>query len=49
MFHFAMPAVNGFGLTTSTPGLSRSFQPLMCFGFPFRSPNTTTECQRTPL
>ena len=33
----AMPAVNGFGVTTSTPGLTRSFQPLMCFGLPLRS------------
>ena len=49
MFHFAMPAVNGFGLTTSTPGLSRSFQPLIFFGFPSRSPKTTTEWNARPL
>ena len=49
MFHFATPAVNGFGVTTSTPGFSRSFQPLMCFGLPSRSAKTTTEWNATPL
>ncbi len=49
MFHFAMPPVNGFTVTTWTPGLTRSFQPLIFFGLPLRSPKTTTECQTTPL
>ena len=42
-FHRAPPEVNGFGVTTWTPGLTRSSQSRMCFGLPFRSTNTTTE------
>ena len=49
MFHLAIPPVNGFGVTTSTPGLSRSFQPLIFFGLPSRSAKTTTEFKTTPL
>ena len=49
MFHLAMPPVNGLTVTTWTPGLIRSFQPLIFFGFPLRRPNTTTEFQTTPL
>ena len=33
-FQRAPPEVKGFGVMTSTPGLVRSFQLLMCFGFP---------------
>ena len=49
MSHLAIPAVNGFGISTPTPGLTRSLQVLMCFGLPSRSPKTTTEFQTTPL
>ena len=49
MFHFAIPPVNGFTVTTPTPGLIRSFHPLIFFGLPSRRPNTTTEFQTTPL
>src|SRR5919202_321227 len=50
-FQRAPPEVNGFGVTTWTPGFTRSLQSRMCFGLPFRSTNTTTErvtipCQR---
>ena len=46
MFHFAEPELNGFGVTTWTPGLTRSAQPLMCFGLPFRTAKTTTVSAR---
>ena len=49
MFHFAIPPVNGLTVTTWTPDLIRSFQPLTFFGLPLRRPNTTTEFQTTPL
>src|SRR5437870_10601715 len=42
-FHFAEPELNGFGVTTWTPGLVRSVQEWMCFGFPLRTTNDTTE------
>src|SRR3954469_19167797 len=42
MFHFAEPELNGFGVSTCTPGRTRSFQPLMCFGLPLRTAKTTT-------
>src|ERR1700741_4669988 len=42
-FHFAEPELNGFGVTTWTPGLVRSAQVWMCFGFPSRTTNATTE------
>ena len=50
-FQRAPPEVNGLGVTTWTPGFTRSPQSRMCFGLPFRSTNTTTErvtipCQR---
>ena len=35
-------------MITSTPGLIRSSQPVMCFGFPFRTTNTTTESLEKP-
>src|SRR5262245_29962934 len=49
MFHRAPPDVNGFGVTTSTPGFRRSFHDLMFFGFPSRRTNTTTESVTMPL
>ena len=49
MFHFAEPELNGFGVTTWTPGLIRSFQPLICFGLPSRSAKTTTVSATIPL
>ena len=42
MFQRALPEVDGFGVITSTPGLIRSSQPVMCLGLPLRTTNTTT-------
>src|SRR3954471_20920222 len=47
-FHFAEPEGNGSGVTTCTPGLTRSFQPWMCFGFPGRTTKATTESAAIP-
>src|SRR5436309_3079501 len=44
----APPELKGFGKTTSTPGLTRSSQFLMCFGFPLRRTNTTTDFETMP-
>ena len=44
----APPELNGFGNTTSTPGFTRSSQVRMCFGFPLRSTNTTTDFETIP-
>src|SRR6516165_1896106 len=49
MFHRALPDVDGFGVITSTPGLIRSSQPVMCFGLPLRTTSTTTESLEKPL
>src|ERR1700735_854405 len=49
MFQRALPEVDGFGVITSTPGLIRSSQPVMCFGLPLRTTNTTTESLEKPL
>ena len=49
MFHFAPPDVNGFGVSTWTPGLSRSAQVWMPFGLPLRTISTTTELETMPL
>ena len=49
MFHFAEPELNGSGVITWTPGLIRSFQPLMFFGLPSRSAKTTTVFATMPL
>jgi hypothetical protein len=43
MFQRAPPEVNGFGVMTSIPALTRSSQPRIFFGFPSRTTNTTTE------
>src|SRR5437870_2241433 len=43
MFHLAPPEVNGFGVTTWTPDLSRSLQVRMCLGLPLRTMKTTIE------
>src|SRR5580692_6094781 len=48
MFQRALPEVEGFGVTTSTPGLIRSSQPVMFFGLPLRTTNTTTESDGKP-
>ena len=48
MFQRAPPDVNGFGVTTWTPGLSRSSQVLMPLGLPLRTVNTTTELVTNP-
>ena len=49
MFQRALPEVDGFGVITSTPGLIRSSQPVMCLGLPLRTTNTTTESLDDPL
>src|SRR4029078_7905451 len=48
MFHRAPAEVNGFGVITSTPGLTRSSQVLMFFGLPLRVASTTTEFVTNP-
>src|SRR6185437_476705 len=48
MFQRAPPEVNGFGVTTWTPGLTRSDQLVMCLGLPLRTMNTTTELVTKP-
>ena len=48
MFHLAPPEVNGLGVMTSTPGLSRSSQVLMPLGLPLRTAKTTTELVTKP-
>src|SRR5437763_1828903 len=42
MFQRPLPEVDGFGLTTSS-------HPLMCFGLPLRTTNTTTESLDIPF
>src|SRR5204862_4762957 len=49
MFQRAPPEVNGLGVSTWTPGLSRSSQVLMCFGLPLRTTNVVTESVTMPL
>src|ERR1700761_3662419 len=49
MFHRALPDVDGFGVITSTPGLTRSSHPVMCLGLPLRTTRTTTESLEKPL
>ena len=48
MFQRALPEVDGLGVITSTPGLIRSSQPVMCLGLPLRTTNTTTESLEKP-
>src|SRR5947209_6405077 len=48
MFHRALPEVEGFGVITSTPGLIRLSQPVMCFGLPLRTTSPTTESLEMP-
>ena len=48
-FQRAPPEVNGFGVSTSTPGLTRSSQPLMFFGLPGRTASATTERVTIPF
>src|SRR3954464_10967587 len=49
MFHFAAPDVNGFGVRTLMPGLSRSSQVWMFFGLPLRTMKLTTERETSPF
>ncbi len=49
MFQRALPEVDGLGVITSTPGLTRSSHPVMCFGLPLRTTNTTTESLDMPF
>ena len=48
MFHRAPPEVNGLGVTTWTPGLTRSDHAVMCLGLPLRTAITTTESDTNP-
>src|SRR5271167_4647240 len=48
MFQRALPEVKGFGVSTPTPGLIRSDQPVMCFGLPLRTMITATELVTKP-
>src|SRR4030095_5382310 len=49
MFHFAAPDVNGFGVRTLMPGLSRSSHVWMPFGLPLRTMRETTDLEIRPL
>src|SRR5436305_13322026 len=49
MFQRALPEVDGFGVITSTPGLTRSSQLAMCLGLPLRTTITTTESLEKPF
>ena len=49
MFHFAAPEVNGLGVSTLTPGLSRSSQVWMSFGLPLRTMSETTDLRHEAL
>src|SRR5690349_2829117 len=49
MFHLALPEVNGFGVSTCTPGFVRSSQVLRFFGLPLRVAITATESLIIPL
>ena len=48
-FQRAPPEVNGFGVSTSTPGLTRSSQPSICFGLPGRTASATTDRVTMPF
>src|SRR5512143_2886251 len=47
--HLADPELNGLGVTTSMPGLSRSSQSLMPLGLPLRTTMVTTDPNGMPL
>src|SRR5438309_2549238 len=49
MFQRALPEVDGFGVITSIPGLTRSSHPVMCLGLPLRTTSTTTESLEIPF
>src|ERR671930_2273345 len=48
-FQRAPPDVNGLGVSTCTPGLSRSAQVWMFLGLPLRTTNVVTESVTMPL
>ena len=48
-FQRAPPDVNGLGVSTSMPGLTRSAQPVMFFGLPGRTASATTERVTMPF
>ena len=48
-FHLALPELNGLGVITETPDLTRSAQVVMCLGFPLRTTNETMELVTKPL
>ncbi len=45
----ALPELNGLGVITSTPLLTRLAQLVMCLGFPLRTTNETMELVTMPL
>src|SRR5919198_1210363 len=47
-FHRALPELNGFGVTISTPGFTRSSQVWIPFGLPLRTTKVTTESSTNP-
>src|SRR5947209_10026584 len=49
MFQRALPEVEGLGVITCAPGLTRSSQPVMCLGLPLRTTSTTTESLLIPF
>ncbi len=49
MFQRAPPEVNGLGVITWMPGLTRSSQVVMCLGLPLRTTNTTIVLATMPL
>src|SRR5580658_9469780 len=49
MFQRALPELNGFGVSTWMPGLTRSLQFWMFFGLPLRTTKTTTESVTKPF
>src|ERR1700685_334063 len=49
MFHLALPELKTLGVMTPMPGLMRSAQVVMCFGFPGRTMNDTMEFVTIPF
>src|ERR1700735_13559 len=49
MFHLALPELNGLGVITETPLLTRSAHVVMCLGLPLRTTNETIELVTKPL
>ena len=47
-FHLALPELNGLGVMTFTPLLTRLAQLVMCLGLPLRTTNDTIELVTMP-